>query len=144
MREEQASIRQQGKRGGKRSTSWKPGQSGNPKGRPPNPFPLTYIAAELGELKDRKGPKGEKIQRKRALVEKVYAKALDDGDLAAIRMLWDKLEALHESGFDDNPPQATEEEIWSAVMALMREVSDRHPEVRKDIIDILREARGNT
>lgn len=35
---------------GKNSTSWKPGQSGNPKGRPPNPISLTTEIKRLGDL----------------------------------------------------------------------------------------------
>lgn len=35
-------------RGGKRSTSWKPGQSGNPRGRPPKTRALTEILKRAG------------------------------------------------------------------------------------------------
>ncbi len=39
---------------GKNSTSWKSGQSGNPKGRPPNPISLT---SEIKTLGDQAAPK---------------------------------------------------------------------------------------
>lgn len=53
-----ADRRQAGKRGGRRSTSWKPGQSGNPKGRQPD--------AELAKLRaagaDLFGPHAEEAR----------------------------------------------------------------------------------
>lgn len=39
---------------GRNSTSWKEGQSGNPKGRPPNPISLTTAVKAMG---DREAPK---------------------------------------------------------------------------------------
>lgn len=36
---------------GRNSTSWKEGQSGNPKGRPPNPISLTSAIKRIGDMK---------------------------------------------------------------------------------------------
>lgn len=45
-----ANKRNSGKRGGKTSTSWKPGQSGNPKGRPKDGESWTGVIASVSNM----------------------------------------------------------------------------------------------
>lgn len=62
-----------------KSSNWKPGQSGNPKGRPKgsrNPATLLALAAMEGELGD---------------VVRVVLDAAKGGDMAAARLIVDKL-----------------------------------------------------
>ncbi|MBN2531886.1 MAG: hypothetical protein JXB88_03285 [Spirochaetales bacterium] len=72
------------------SSTWKPGQSGNPKGRPRKNKTLTEILAKHGKKRDVKD--GEKnISRKEALAKKLWALALS-GDIAAIRYIYDRID----------------------------------------------------
>lgn len=63
-----------------KATQWKPGQSGNPKGRPPRPSFLDVLAHELGEPEDLK-----------AIVQK-YLALCKKGDLKALIDLADRLD----------------------------------------------------
>ncbi len=75
--------------GGKTQTSWKPGQSGNPAGRPKNDQSITAILRELGQsrvtITDSEGKK-VKIERYKAILLRAYALALN-GDMAAIKFI---------------------------------------------------------
>jgi hypothetical protein len=73
-------------------TAFKPGQSGNPKGRPKKGQSFKEIIAELSGLEDITGPDGKKISRKQAVTEKLYARAIRDGDVSAIRLIIEKLD----------------------------------------------------
>lgn len=66
---------------------WKPGQSGNPNGRPKKEYSLTDGLREYVAETD---PDKKKL-RKDVLVEKLYTLA-QRGDLQAIREVWDRLE----------------------------------------------------
>lgn len=70
-------------------TRFKPGQSGNPKGRPEGSFSLTRMLREkLQEI-----PEGEnKLTYADLLVRKTLAKAIKDGDVSMIRYCYDRLE----------------------------------------------------
>ena len=63
---------------------FKPGTSGNPKGRPKGTFSLaTDLSAELGEqITVREGGRPRRISKQRALVKSLMAKALQ-GDVRA-------------------------------------------------------------
>ncbi|HWZ66238.1 MAG TPA: DUF5681 domain-containing protein [Stellaceae bacterium] len=66
------------------ATRFKPGTSGNPKGRPKGTFSLaTDLSAELGEqITVREGGRPRRISKQRALVKSLMAKALQ-GDVRA-------------------------------------------------------------
>lgn len=64
---------------------WEKGKSGNPKGRAPNQESLAGIMREL--LEEKRSKKGRKT-KKRALLEKVFTKAIG-GDVACMRMIWE-------------------------------------------------------
>jgi hypothetical protein len=128
-------------KGHRSKTTWSKGQSGNRRGRPPKPYALADIAAELAELKDINTADGKKLVRKRAVVEKLYSKAIVDGDLGSIKMLWGKLEGIAPPS---QQPQSTEQQIWAGVMTLMRKVTDKHPELKQEILDAVQDTRANS
>jgi hypothetical protein len=70
------------------STRFKPGQSGNPKGRPKGSRNLaTDLAAELGEqITLREGGRARRISKQRALISALMAKGLS-GDVRATTAL---------------------------------------------------------
>jgi len=68
------------------------GKSGNPRGRPKKGESMTDILGELAGIKDVTLPSGEKVTRKRALVERLWAKAIRDGDTTAIKFIIERLD----------------------------------------------------
>jgi hypothetical protein len=71
-----------------KATRFKPGQSGNPKGRPRGSANLaTDLAAELNEqITVREGGQAQRISKQRALIKSLMAKALQ-GDVRATTAL---------------------------------------------------------
>jgi hypothetical protein len=65
-------------------TSFKPGQTGNPNGRPPKGYSITETVREM---------MSEDPEIKKKLANKILEMALK-GDLAAIKTLWGYLEGL--------------------------------------------------
>jgi len=128
-------------KGHRSKTTWGKGQSGNRRGRPPKPYALADIAAELAELKDIHTPDGKTLVRKRAVVETLYQKAIVQKDLGSIKMLWGKLEGIAPPS---DKPQSTEQQIWAGVMSLIRKVTDKHPELKQEILDAVKDTRANS
>jgi len=84
------------------ATRFKPGQSGNPKGRPKGAGNLgSDLAAELGEpITIREGGRERRISKQRALIKSLMAKALK-GDVratAAILALYARVISEPEEG----------------------------------------------
>lgn len=65
------------------------GQSGNPGGRPKRGESLTDILRRLGDIKD-VNYNGESIERKRAIAEAIWQKAIVDKDFQAIKYIYDR------------------------------------------------------
>lgn len=76
------------KTGGK---NWKPGQSGNPNGRPTKETSLTELMRQF--LQDI--PDGQDKTYKELFIKKVFKIAID-GDIAAIRLIWNYLDGMPE------------------------------------------------
>ncbi len=75
---------------------WKPGESGNPAGRPPNPESITNLMREVGNMI---GPDGR--TRKEALVEKLW-KLAEGGNMRAAEYLIDRQEGKPRERHDIN------------------------------------------
>jgi hypothetical protein len=69
------------------------GKSGNPNGRPKRGDSLTDILRELGNTQD-VNYNGEPIERKRAIAEAIWKKAISEGDFQSIKFLYDRLDGL--------------------------------------------------
>ena len=68
-------------------TAWKPGQSGNPKGRPPKGDTMTEALKEKVD--------------KEAVAEKLYAMAME-GDIAALKYIYDRVDGKPRESVDLN------------------------------------------
>lgn len=83
---------------------WKPGQSGNPSGGPKKENSLTHILEQIGsEPVDETG-----MTRKQALARLMWSKALDDGDMPAMKYIYDRIDgsprqAVEMTGADQEP-----------------------------------------
>ena len=64
--------------------SWKPGQSGNPKGRPKKGYSITEMMKEMLNSK----PKVKDA------IGKVIAKKALQGDMTAVKMLWQYMDSM--------------------------------------------------
>lgn len=78
-------------------TSWKPGQSGNPNGRPPKSKALTDTLREVADMEI------DGVSKKRILADKVWELAIA-GDIQAIKYIYDRIDGTptnkHEIGGD--------------------------------------------
>lgn len=78
------------KRGGKRSTSWKPGQSGNPKGRPSLGLSWKELIVKIG---DELFPGTDNLTLKEAVVRAAYHFAMK-GNALILRELMQRSEPV--------------------------------------------------
>ena len=67
-----------------RATQWKPGQSGNPKGRPPKGHSITEMVQSM---------MNERPEIKEAVTAKIMQLCLD-GDITALKMLWNYMDGM--------------------------------------------------
>lgn len=79
-------------------TAWKPGQSGNPNGRPPKGHSITETIREM---------MSERPEIKKALGAKIMQSAIE-GDMTAIKLIWNYLDGMpiqkqELGGFDGRP-----------------------------------------
>lgn len=100
---------------------WKPGESGNPLGRPKKEFSLTDGMREFLSEKD----PDKKLERKQILIEKTFSMA-QRGDISAIKLLWNYLEGMPQgAGINiDNRTlnvNYTPEDLWAGVRALYKQ-----------------------
>ena len=69
---------------------WKPGQSGNPSGRPPLGTSLTELMRKfLEEI-----PPGQTLSYRDAFIRKVYKLAMEEGSESAIRLIWNYIDGM--------------------------------------------------
>lgn len=68
---------------------WKPGQSGNPNGRPKGLSITRLVREELEKV-----PPGEKQEAKYLLVKKILHKALKEGDREMIKICWNYMDGM--------------------------------------------------
>lgn len=94
-------------------TPFKPGVSGNPKGRPKKEYCLTDILKEQGNWEDVDTDNG-KITRKDAIAKKLWDMAMND-DVVALKYLFDRL--------DGKPLQQIEAHVDSDI-TISRETID--------------------
>src|SRR3990172_5876691 len=99
-----AKTQKSGKRGGKRSTSWKPGQSGNPKGSPKRGESWAEIIKRYGEMTPGEAAQesmelarkllsiGEGVTLKQAVVLRVYAALLFEPQASLLNAFLDRAE----------------------------------------------------
>lgn len=84
-------------------TAWKPGQSGNPNGRPKKGKTLSDILEKHGAKRIVKttGPDGEikYISQKEALAKKLWELAIT-GDVAAIKYIYDRIDGKPTESID--------------------------------------------
>jgi hypothetical protein len=73
--------------------AFRKGQSGNPGGRPKKGLSLTDILRELGEVAD-VAMNGEKIERKQALSEAIWKKAITEGDFQCAKFIFERLDGM--------------------------------------------------
>lgn len=83
--------------------TWKPGQSGNPKGRPPKGWSWAELLEEVGEqVEEKSGKKFKELVSKRLWVECV------NGNISAIKELMNRMDGMpiqkNILGGDDDRP----------------------------------------
>ena len=97
-----------------RHSRFKPGQSGNPNGRPKGARSLTSdLADELSErIKVREGGKARTLSKQRALLKALFAKALqgDARSAALLISLMAKVVVDQPSAAAESPPLAAEDQ----------------------------------
>lgn len=81
-----ANTQTTGKRGGKRSTSWKKGQSGNPKGAPKLGMSWREIIDVVGD-EIKQGGKYANVHYKHAVVQAMFEEASNKGNTNAANWL---------------------------------------------------------
>ena len=74
-----------------RDTRFKPGQSGNPKGRPKKDLAISDILNSIGDEEITNQTTGEVITKRRAVLHTIYSAALK-GDLNAAKFIADRTE----------------------------------------------------
>jgi len=106
-----------------RPKPWKPGESGNPAGRPKKEFSLTEGMREYISEQD----PDKKKERKDILIEKTYQMAMR-GDLSAIKEIWNRLEGM---------PQGSAPQV--AVQINNNHVIHSRDEVIQEIKEVMKE-----
>jgi len=105
---------------------WKPGQSGNPKGRPKKKFVDDYLRERLA---------AKRGAAARALVERLIAAGLD-GDMSAQKLIYErtcgKTKTAEEIAIGNNPEAVTLEQVRRRLAELLV-----LPEVRANLQALL-------
>jgi hypothetical protein len=104
-------------------TQFKPGRSGNPKGRPKGSQNLkTDLLEEIGEvILVREGVKTQRVTKRRAMVKALTARTLK-GDTRAAALLFSMISRLPDTG--DLPPQSDSAPEGASVSRLVRRLNE--------------------
>jgi hypothetical protein len=117
-------------------SSWKKGQSGNPKGRAKKGETFSDIIREAAAITDIRTATGARIERKRAVVEKLYSMAIQNGDLGAIKYIIDRVDPAPGT----EPGGANAQDYLIAFQAIIARATIRHPGLRKELVTALESA----
>lgn len=112
-----------------RKGQFRQGVSGNPAGRPKKGESFTDIVRRLAHLKDVRDSRGNLVERKEAIVEMIYGKAIRDKDLSAAKMILDRLD-----------PEGEAQDVGAVLVAfrtILIQATRTYPEARLKIIDAL-------
>ena len=74
---------------------FKPGQSGNPNGRPKGLSITAMVREELEKV-----PEGQEKPAKELLVKRILHKAISEGDKEMIKICWNYMDGLPSQGID--------------------------------------------
>lgn len=94
------------------STSWKPGQSGNPKGKPPGTLSLvSLLKRKLAEV-----PEGQKLNFAELFIQKYVKEALG-GKGEMLKDAFDRIDGKAKSsdgelGTQENPIHTVHKVVW--------------------------------
>ena len=80
-------------------TQFKPGQSGNPTGRPKKEYCLTDILKDQGNNEDVEIEEGVMISRKQAIAQKLWSMAMS-GDAMMLRYIYDRIDGSPRQSID--------------------------------------------
>ena len=150
MTKKPAVTQKSGKRGGKTKTSWKPGQSGNPKGGPKRGQSWQEIYKTIGNMTPQEAADycravagkiasiGDKVTLKEAVVLRVYTALLFDPDARLLNVVMDRDEGkvtqtvteipwreyAKQMGYDPDALMKEAEEIVSSRFAELGDTAD--------------------
>ena len=112
-------------------TSYKPGQSGNPKGRPPKGTSLTELTKEyLEEIVDMGD--GDKKRRKEYLVSQTFNLMLK-GDSTAMNIMWNRHDGLLKQAIEiETPESATLKKKTDMLDKILKKSRAKHAKARKN------------
>ena len=75
---------------------WKPGVSANPKGRPKTGNSLAELMREFLQ----QAPPDQKKTYQQLFIDKTYHKAVVEGDVAAIKLIWSYIDGMPKQSVD--------------------------------------------
>lgn len=104
-------------------TPWKPGESGNPAGKPPGTKNLTTQVREALQ-KIAKSENGEDISYETLLVRRILKSSIEGGDNKMIQMIWEhldgkpsqKIDLTHELGEETKESIAQMTEFFRSIV----------------------------
>jgi hypothetical protein len=108
----------------------------NRMGRPKKGETFTDLIREQALIKDAYNDAGQLIERKRAIVEKLYSKAIKDGDFLSIKYLIDRVDPA----IGEQPPTTGGGDLVGVFQAIIIRATTQNPDMRRDLIRVLENA----
>ena len=109
---------------------FKPGVSGNPKGRPKKGKTITDALKKYLEEKD----KGSDITRKQQLIQSIYSLAVDEGDFMALKYIIDRIDGKPVESKEISGPGGSPVELYVS-KDFIPEVIEDEDEEKEDTDD---------